>query len=89
MSEDLRLYGYWRSSCSWRVRIALNLKGIPYEYVPVHLTREGGEQHKAPFTELSRLAQVPVLEWSEGGVKHHLTQSLAILRGPAPGRPPR
>lgn len=80
MSEDLRLYGYWRSSCSWRVRIALNLKGIPYEYSPVHLTREGGEQHKGPFSSLSRLAQVPVLEWTEGGVKHHLTQSLAILR---------
>lgn len=80
MSENLRLYGYWRSSCSWRVRIALNLKGIPYEYIPVHLTRDGGEQHKEPFTNLSRLAQVPVLEWSEGGVTHHLTQSLAILR---------
>lgn len=80
MSDDLRLYGYWRSSCSWRVRIALNLKGLPYEYVPVHLTREGGEQHKEPFSKLSRLAQVPVLEWTEGGTKHHLTQSLAILR---------
>jgi maleylpyruvate isomerase len=80
VSENLRLYGYWRSSCSWRVRIALNLKGLNYEYVPVHLTHEGGEQHKEPFSRLSRLAQVPVLEWTEGGAKHYLTQSLAILR---------
>jgi maleylpyruvate isomerase len=79
VSENLRLHGYWRSSCSWRVRIALNLKRLPYEYVPVHLTHEGGEQHKEPFLTLSRLAQVPVLEWTEGGAKHQLTQSLAIL----------
>lgn len=80
MTENLRLYGYWRSSCSWRVRIALNLKGLAYDYQPVHLVHEGGEQHTASFSKLSRLAQVPVLEWTEGGAKHHLTQSLAILR---------
>lgn len=80
MTENLRLHGYWRSSCSWRVRIALNLKGLSYEYVPVHLTRKGGEQHTEPFSKLSRLAQVPVLEWTEAGTKQHLTQSLAILR---------
>ena len=38
------LYSYWRSSASWRVRIALNLKGIAYEYAPVHLVADGGAQ---------------------------------------------
>ena len=40
------LYGYWRSSSSYRVRIALNLKGIDYEQIPVHLVRNGGEQNQ-------------------------------------------
>ena len=42
----LKLYGYWRSSAAWRVRIALNLKGLAWESVPVHLLRDGGEQRK-------------------------------------------
>jgi glutathione S-transferase len=37
------LYNYWRSSSSWRVRIVLNLKGIDYEYHPVHLVKDGGQ----------------------------------------------
>jgi glutathione S-transferase len=41
----LVLYGYWRSSAAYRVRIALNLKGLSYESRPVHLLRDGGEQH--------------------------------------------
>lgn len=42
-SDKPKLYNYWRSSSSWRVRIALNLKGIEYEYIPVHLVKEGGQ----------------------------------------------
>ncbi|HBU48049.1 MAG TPA: maleylacetoacetate isomerase, partial [Myxococcales bacterium] len=44
----LVLHSYWRSSCSWRVRLALNLKGLSYDTVPVHLVKDGGEQHQAP-----------------------------------------
>jgi len=46
------LYSYFRSSCSWRVRIALEWKGIEYEYQAVHLIKDGGQQvvHKHPFT---------------------------------------
>jgi maleylpyruvate isomerase len=71
----LKLYNYFRSSASFRVRIALAYKGLPYEYVPVHLTRAGGEQFAAAFRALSADALVPVLE--DGG--HALTQSLAII----------
>ena len=69
------LHNYFRSSASYRVRIALNLKGIRYDYRPVHLSRGGGEQLKPGFLELNPQALVPVLE--HDGVR--LTQSLAIL----------
>lgn len=72
----MKLYGYWRSSASWRVRIALNLKGLGYEYVPVHLVRDGGEQHGADHQARNPMRQVPVLE-VEGG--RLISQSLAIL----------
>jgi maleylacetoacetate isomerase len=71
----LRLYTYFRSSATYRVRIALNLKGLSYDAVPVHLTRDGGEQHKAPFVDRSPAHLVPVLE--DGPFA--LTQSLAII----------
>ena len=72
--SDLVLYSYWRSSCSFRVRIALNLKGLPYEYRGVHLVRDGGEQNKQIYRDINPLAQVPSLV-HEGRV---LTQSMAI-----------
>ncbi len=72
----MKLYGYWRSSASYRVRIGLNLKGIAYENVPVHLARGGGEQHGAAFAAINPQSQVPALELDDGSV---LTQSLAIL----------
>jgi len=74
----LALYSYWRSSSSWRVRIGLHWKGIPFEYRAVDL-REGvqfGDVHGAR----NAMHQVPVLEVEEDGVVHHLAQSMAILQ---------
>jgi maleylacetoacetate isomerase len=59
-SEGLRLYSYWRSSASYRVRIALNLKGLAYELVPVNLAGSG-EQHSAEYRMLNPQELVPVL----------------------------
>ena len=73
----MKLYGYWRSGCTWRVRIALALKGVTYDYQPVHLLK--GEQHHDPFRALNLLESVPVLEWHEGGAIRRLAQSLAII----------
>lgn len=70
----MRLYTYWRSSAAWRVRIALELKNLTYESVPVHLLR--GEQRSEAFTVLNPNAVVPALELDDGTV---LTQSLAII----------
>jgi len=76
----LTLKSYWRSSASWRVRIALELKGIPYTYEAVHLVRDGGEQHTPAHLELNPMAQVPHLTLVDGkGARHTLTQSVAIL----------
>lgn len=75
IAEERVLYSYFRSSSSYRVRIALNLKGLPYQYVPVHLNRGGGEQFRSEFKAMNSQALVPVL--SDGGV--HISQSLAIL----------
>jgi maleylpyruvate isomerase len=71
----MKLYNYFRSSASFRVRIALSYKGLPYEYVPVHLLRGGGEQLAPAFRALNPDALVPVLD--DDGVL--LTQSLAII----------
>ena len=71
----LRLYTYFRSSSAYRVRIALNLKGLAYEAVPVHLLRDGGQQNQPAYRALSPLGTVPALE-TEGEV---ITQSLAII----------
>jgi len=70
-----RLHGYWRSTAAWRVRIALNLKGLAWESAPVHLLRDGGEQRAPAFLALNPQALVPALE-IDGRV---LTQSLAII----------
>ncbi|RDZ27134.1 maleylacetoacetate isomerase [Lysobacter silvisoli] len=75
MGEQLRLYSYWRSSAAYRVRIGLNLKGLPYEIAPVHLVRNGGEQHSESYREVNPLGLVPVLEHGH----RKLRQSIAIL----------
>lgn len=75
MTDELRLYGYWRSSAAYRVRIGLNLKGLGYESVPVHLIRDGGEQHHPEFAQTNPQKLIPVLQHGERLVR----QSLAIL----------
>lgn len=55
------LYEYWRSSASYRVRIALNLKQLPYLSMPIHLLKDGGEQHHAMYAELNANELVPTL----------------------------
>ena len=70
----LRLHTYWRSSAAYRVRIALALKGLPYESVPRHLLRHGGEQRSPEYLALNPQGLVPALE-HDG---HVVTQSLAI-----------
>jgi maleylacetoacetate isomerase len=75
MSESLQLYSYWRSSAAYRVRIGLNLKGLPYDIVPVHLVRDGGQQHSDAYRALNPQELVPML----GHGQRRLTQSLAIL----------
>jgi len=74
----LTLHGYWRSSATWRVRIALGLKGLAYAYVPVHLVKDGGEQHSTSYRAKNPMRQVPLLV-VEDGLTWELTQSLAIL----------
>ena len=71
----MKLYSYFRSSASFRVRIALALKGIDYEYAAVHLVQEGGQQFAAGFKAMNPAALVPVLD-DDGTI---LTQSLAII----------
>lgn len=75
----LTLYGYWRSSASWRARIALELKELKYTYVPVHLLEGGGQQHADAHRGRNPMRQVPVLEVEAGGATHLLGQSIAIL----------
>lgn len=72
----MKLYGYWRSSSAYRVRIALNLKGLAVEHAPVHLARDGGEQFSDPYRAVNPAARVPALVLDDGRV---LTQSLAII----------
>jgi maleylpyruvate isomerase len=71
----LKLYTYFRSSAAFRVRIALHYKGLPYQAIPVHLLRGGGEQHSAAFADRNPARLIPVLE--DGAFT--LAQSLAII----------
>jgi maleylpyruvate isomerase len=71
----MKLYSYFRSSAAYRVRIALNLKGLDYEYAPVHLLRDGGQQLKPEYRELNPDGIVPTLVDGDDV----LTQSLAII----------
>ncbi|NMM37272.1 MAG: maleylacetoacetate isomerase [Glaciimonas sp.] len=71
----LKLYTYFRSSAAYRVRIALNLKGLSYQSVPVHLLKNGGEQLQDSYRAINPGAMLPSLQDGDATV----TQSLAIL----------
>src|SRR5437764_14975210 len=96
----MKLHNYFRSSASFRVRIALELKGLAYEYLPVHLVK--GEHRSEQYAAVSPSGLVPTLETDDGEV---LSQSMAIIEyldethpeppllpgdalGPAPARAP-
>ena len=71
----MKLYTFFRSSASYRVRIALNLKGFTYEQIPIHLRRAGGEQFAVSYKAINPQGLVPTLD--DGG--QILTQSLAVI----------
>lgn len=73
----MKLYNYWRSSSSYRVRLALEFKQLAYEYVPVALLK--GEQHQPAHTARNPWGSVPVLEVEEDGKPLHIPQSVAIV----------
>ncbi len=74
MLAGMKLHNYFRSSASFRVRIALELKGLPYEYVPVHIAK--GEHKKPDYVAVSPSMLVPTLETDAG---EQLGQSMAII----------
>jgi len=74
-ANELVLHDYWRSSACYRVRIALNLKGLEYRLVPVHLVNNGGEQHSAEHHAINPQESVPVLMDGRRAVR----QSMAII----------
>ncbi len=71
----LQLYTYWRSTAAFRVRIALNLKKLDYEQIPIHLVRDGGEQHNEAYSLVNPQRQVPVLRDGD----RVIMQSMAII----------
>lgn len=71
----MKLFGYWRSSAAYRVRIALNLKQLDCELISVHLVKDGGQQHSKDYQELNPNELVPTLVDGD----FTLNQSLAIL----------
>jgi maleylacetoacetate isomerase/maleylpyruvate isomerase len=75
MNTKPKLYSYWRSSAAFRVRIALNLKGMDYEVIPVHLSKDGGAQMSESYTNQNPNRLVPLFD--DG--KHLIHQSLAII----------
>ncbi len=72
----MKLYSFFNSSAAYRVRIALNLKGLPYEMAAIHLRKDGGHQHTDAYRRVNPAKLVPSLELDSGEV---LTQSLAII----------
>ncbi len=69
------LYSYFRSSAAYRVRIGLNLKGLNYQIKPVHLLKDGGQQHQPDYVQVNPVQLLPALD-DDGLI---ITQSLAIL----------
>jgi maleylacetoacetate isomerase len=77
--KEFALYSYFRSSASYRVRIALGLKGIDYEYRAVHLLNNGGEQLKAEYALINPSHEVPTLIHKKDGQEFAVGQSVAIV----------
>ncbi len=73
----MKLYSYFRSSAAYRVRIALNLKGLPYDIVPVHLRRNGGEQLAPAYRAINPDGLIPALALEQAD--EVIVQSLAII----------
>ena len=73
--NELKLYNYFRSSTSYRVRIAMHLKNLNFEYIPVHLLNNGGEQHSVEYKKISPLGEVPTLVHNGKAI----AQSVAII----------
>lgn len=76
MTRPVTLYTYWRSTAAWRVRIALNLKNVAVDLVPVHLGRDGGEQHAEAYSSINPNRTVPALVLADGSA---IVQSLAAI----------
>jgi maleylacetoacetate isomerase len=72
----VKLYSYFRSSAAYRVRIALNLKGLSYETVPIHLIKDGGHNRRPEYRAINPQMKVPALVTPQGET---LIQSLAII----------
>lgn len=73
--ENIKLYNYFRSSTSYRVRIALELKKLKYEYIPVHLLNNGGEQNQSAYRNINPQGGVPSLVING----QTISQSMAII----------
>lgn len=78
-SPKLTLYSYFRSSAAFRVRIALGLKGLAYETVPVHLLKDGGQHRSEWYARINPQMRVPSLTVETAGRTETLVQSPAIL----------
>lgn len=74
---SLKLYGYWRSSASYRVRIALNLKQLEFEYIPVNLAKDGGQQFQSDYEGINPAHLVPTYIDEDEDII--LNQSMAII----------
>ena len=72
---NLKLYSYFRSSASYRAPIALHWKGLPFEYMPVHLLKDGGKQNTAEYREINPTGSVSTLD--HNGFK--IAESMAIF----------
>lgn len=72
----MKLYSFFRSSAAYRVRIALNLKSVSYEIIPVHLRKDGGRHRSAEYQAVNPQMRVPSLKLPTGEV---IVQSLAII----------
>jgi len=71
----MKLYNYFRSSASFRVRIAMNLKGVPFDYISIHLAK--GEHKKPEYAAIAADGLVPLLDTDKEG--EQLSQSMAII----------